>query len=271
MTLYFIPIVMLGLIFGSFFNVVIYRTPIVLDGQLKKQKQSSLLKKLSWPASFCPSCKIKLNWFDNIPLLSWLILKGQCRNCHQPIKIRYLIVELLTASIFSYCFYTFGFSFTAIYWIALFSILVILFFIDLETFYLPDFFTYFLIVLALTGSYFEITYITIINSLIGCVVGFLVLYVINFLYKSFRKVDGFGGGDFKLLAGLGAWFGWPSLLIIIGISSILALVIILLTTIFSQRKLQLNSMLPFGPFLILSGLLMYADTYLNFGIFQEYL
>ena len=268
---YFIPVFLLGLIFGSFFNVVIYRTPIFLDGKFKNKKQASLLNQLAWPASFCTSCKAKIEWFDNIPVLSWLNLKGRCRHCRQTIKIRYFIVELFTAFIFSYSFLKFGFSYTTIYWIALFSILVILFFIDLETYYLPDLFTFTLILLALVGSYLEITQIAIADALVGAVIGFFVLYAVNFLYKLARKVDGFGGGDFKLLAGLGALFGWPSVLIIIGTSSILGLVCILLITTLKQKKIQLNSMLPFGPFLILSGLIMYADTYLNFGLFKVYL
>ena len=268
---YFIPVFLLGLIFGSFFNVVIYRTPIFLEGQFKKKNQSSLLNQLAWPASFCTNCKAKIEWFDNIPVLSWLNLKGRCRHCRQTIKIRYFIVELFTAFIFSYSFLKFGFSYTTIYWIALFSILTILFFIDLETYYLPDLFTFTLILLALVGSYLEITQIAIADALVGAVIGFFVLYAVNFLYKLARKVDGFGGGDFKLLAGLGALFGWPSVLIIIGTSSILGLVCILLITTLKQKKIQLNSMLPFGPFLILSGLIMYADTYLNFGLFKVYL
>jgi leader peptidase (prepilin peptidase)/N-methyltransferase len=268
---YFIPVFLLGLIFGSFFNVVIYRTPIFLDGKFKNKKQASLLNQLAWPASFCTSCKAKIEWFDNIPVLSWLNLKGRCRHCRQTIKIRYFIVELFTAFIFSYSFLKFGFSYTTIYWIALFSILTILFFIDLETYYLPDLFTFTLILLALVGSYLEITQIAIADALVGAVIGFFVLYAVNFLYKLARKVDGFGGGDFKLLAGLGALFGWPSVLIIIGTSSILGLVCILLITTLKQKKIQLNSMLPFGPFLILSGLIMYADTYLNFGLFKVYL
>jgi leader peptidase (prepilin peptidase)/N-methyltransferase len=268
---YFIPVFLLGLIFGSFFNVVIYRTPIFLDGKFKNKKQASLLNQLAWPASFCTSCKAKIEWFDNIPVLSWLNLKGRCRHCRQTIKIRYFIVELFTAFIFSYSFLKFGFSYTTIYWIALFSILVILFFIDLETYYLPDLFTFTLILLALVGSYLEITQIAIADALVGAVIGFFVLYAVNFLYKLARKVDGFGGGDFKLLAGLGALFGWPSVLIIIGTSSILGLVCILLITTLKQKKIQLNSMLPFGPFLILSGLIMYADTYLNFGLSKVYL
>ena len=268
---YFIPVFLLGLIFGSFFNVVIYRTPIFLDGKFKNKKQASLLNQLAWPASFCTSCKAKIEWFDNIPVLSWLNLKGRCRHCRQTIKIRYFIVELFTAFIFSYSFLKFGFSYTTIYWIALFSILTILFFIDLETYYLPDLFTFTLILLALVGSYLEITQIAIADALVGAVIGFFVLYAVNFLYKLARKVDGFGGGDFKLLAGLGALFGWPSVLIIIGTSSILGLVCILLITTLKQKKIQLNSMLPFGPFLILSGLIMYADTYLNFGFFKAYL
>ena len=262
MSIYLIPIVILGLIFGSFFNVVIYRTPINLEAELKGKQKNSLLKQLAWPASFCPNCKNKIAWFDNIPIFSWLLLKGKCRQCKVPIRIRYFIVEFISALIFSYSYLKFGFSFEAIYWIALFSILVILFFIDAETFFLPDLFTITLITLCLIGSYLEITNITFTDSLIGGILGFFVLYLINLFYKLLRKTDGFGGGDFKLLAGLGAWFGWISLPIIIGMSSILGLIYILVKTLLNQKKIQLNAMLPFGPFLILSSLFMYINSYI---------
>ena len=125
MSIYIIPTLILGLIFGSFFNVVIYRIPIVLDAKLKGKKDYSLVKYLSWPASFCPNCKNKIAWLDNIPIFSWILLNGKCRNCKNPIKTRYLVVELLSAIIFSYSYLKFGFSFETIFWIGLFSILII--------------------------------------------------------------------------------------------------------------------------------------------------
>ena len=263
---YLIPTVILGLIFGSFFNVVIYRTPIALEAKLQGKKNSSLLKQLSWPASFCPGCTNKISWLDNIPVFSWLLLGGKCRQCKISIKVRYLIVELLSAIIFSYCYLKFGLSFEAVYWVILFSLLLILFFIDAETFFLPDLFTISLILLALAGSFLEITNINFVDSLIGAILGFLILYLINLFYKIVRKVDGFGGGDFKLLAGIGAWFGWISLPVIIGMSSILGLLYILFMNVLNKKKLKLNTMIPFGPFLISSSLFMYANLYI-FNLF----
>lgn len=262
MSIHIIPTLILGLIFGSFFNVVIYRIPIVLDAKLKGNKDYSLVKYLSWPASFCPNCKNKIAWLDNIPIFSWILLNGKCRNCKNPIKTRYLVVELLSAIIFSYSYLKFGFSFETIFWIGLFSILIILFFIDAETFFLPDFFTLPLILLCFIGSYLGFTNLILIDSVVGAILGFLVLFLVNLFYKAWRKVDGFGGGDFKLLAGLGAWFGWLSLPIIIGMSSIFGLLYVLIMTLIKEKKVQLNTMLPFGPFLILSSLFVYVNSYI---------
>ena len=111
MSIYIISTLIIGLIFGSFFNVVIYRVPLFLEAKLKREKNYSLVKYLSWPASFCPNCKKKIAWFDNIPIFSWILLNGKCRNCKEPIKTRYAVVELLSALIFSYSYFKFGFSF----------------------------------------------------------------------------------------------------------------------------------------------------------------
>jgi leader peptidase (prepilin peptidase)/N-methyltransferase len=260
-----IPAVILGLIFGSFFNVVIYRTPIALEAKIKGNVVS-LLKQLAWPASFCPNCKNKISWFDNIPVLSWVFLQGKCRQCRSLIKIRYCLVELITATIFSYCYFKFGFSFEAFYWIVLFSILIVLFFIDAETFFLPDFLTIPLIIWGLLGSYLGMTSITFYDSIIGGVAGFMVLYLFNLAYKLFRKIDGLGAGDFKLLSALGTLLSWTSLLPIMTLSSVLALMFVFLMSAFTRQKFQSTSIIPFGPFLILSYLFMYANSYI-FKIF----
>lgn len=252
----------LGLIFGSFFNVVIYRTPIALEAKIKGKTHRSLLEQLAWPASFCPNCKNKISWFDNIPVISWLLLGGKCRQCGTLIKVRYFVVELLSAIIFSYYYFKFGFSFEALYWVVLFSILLVLFFIDAETFFLPDFLTVPLIIWGLLGSHLEIVNINFYDSIVGGIAGFLVLYLLNLSYKMYRKIDGLGAGDFKLLSALGVLFGWKGLLPIMTISSSLALIFILLMTLFKQQKFQSTSMIPFGPFLILSSLFMYADSYI---------
>ena len=260
-----VPAVILGLIFGSFFNVVIYRTPIALEAKIKGSAVS-LLKQLAWPASFCPNCKNKISWFDNIPVLSWVFLQGKCRQCRGLIKIRYCLVELITATIFSHFYFKFGFSFEAFYWIVLFSILIVLFFIDAETFFLPDFLTIPLIIWGLLGGYLGITNIAFYDSIIGGVAGFMVLYLFNLAYKLFRKIDGLGAGDFKLLSALGTLFGWTSLLPIMTLSSVLALMFVFLMSVFTRQKFQSTSIIPFGPFLILSYLFMYANSYI-FKIF----
>jgi len=262
MSIDLIPAVILGLIFGSFFNVVIYRTPIALEAKIKGKTHRSLLEQLAWPASFCPNCKNKISWFDNIPVISWLLLGGKCRQCGTLIKLRYFIVELLSAIIFSYHYLKFGYSFEAVYWVVLFSILIVLFFIDAETFFLPDFLTIPLIIWGLLGSYLGIVNIDFYHSIIGGITGFLVLYLLNLSYKIYRKIDGLGAGDFKLLSALGVLFGWKGLLPMLTISSILALIFILLMTVFKQQKFQSTSMIPFGPFLIMSSLFMYANLYI---------
>jgi len=251
----------LGLIFGSFFNVVIYRTPIALEAKIKGKTRNSLLEQLAWPASFCPNCKNKISWFDNIPVISWFLLRGKCRQCRTLIKVRYFIVELLSAIIFSYYYFKFGPSFEALYWVVLFSILLVLFFIDAETFFLPDFLTVPLIIWGLLGSHLGIVDINFYDSVVGGIAGFLILYLINLFYKIYRKVDGLGAGDFKLLSAFGVLFGWKSLLPIMAISSSLALFFILLMIVFKQKKFQSTSMIPLGPFLILSSLFMYANLY----------
>jgi len=263
MTLDYLLGLTLGLIFGSFFNVIIHRLPLHIEGVINKNKsQNSLLQNLSWPASSCTNCHKKLNWFDNIPVISWLLLKGQCRFCNTSIKPRYLIVEIITAIAFMHCFSHYGFEAEVWLWLAFFSIAIILFFIDAETFYLPDLLTIPFLLLGILASFLGVTNIEIYNSFIGAALGFMILYSINFIYKAVRKVDGLGAGDFKLLAALGAWFGWGSLLPIIGLSSGLALFFILLMHLFTQSSFKLNSMIPLGPFLILSGFILYVQTYL---------
>lgn len=251
----------LGLIFGSFFNVVIHRLPKILDDKAnKKTSKSSVLKYLSYPNSHCPSCKKTIKWYDNIPLLSWFLLRGQCRYCKSKISLIYPVVELITMAFFIFCYMTYGLTLAIVVWIIFFSILTLLFFIDMTSFYLPNILTYPLIVSGLFFSLFGFTKINITTSLIGSVLGFLVFLVINKLYKRWRGIDGFGGADKLLLAGLGGWLGYKSLYPIIMFSSFLGLGFMLLMLLIGKNY-QMETRLPFGPFLILSSLLVYIHLY----------
>tara|TARA_B110000503_G_scaffold33779_2_gene54924 strand:- start:1286 stop:1819 length:534 start_codon:yes stop_codon:yes gene_type:complete len=165
--------------------------------------------------------------------------------------------------IFTYSYWYYGLTAEAFVWITFFSILTLLFFIDLQSFYLPDILTYTLIVFGLCFSYFGLTGIDFIPSIIGGISGFLSFFFVNFIYKLWRKRDGFGGGDMKLLAGLGCWFGALTLLPIIILSSVLAICFTGIMLIFGS-KYKMTSMLPFGPFLVLSALIIYANLFLHF-------
>jgi leader peptidase (prepilin peptidase)/N-methyltransferase len=251
----------IGLIFGSFFNVVIHRLPKFLDKNLtNKNTKLSLVKALSYPNSHCPSCKKSIKWFDNIPVLSWLFLQGKCRQCRKKISSLYALVELTTMCAFMFVYWQYGLSFEALGWIVFFSLIILLFFIDLTSFYLPDIFTYPLIGAGLLMSFVGLSGIHFTNALIGCALGFLIFFGINLLYKKWRGTDGFGASDKILLAGLGSWLGFKSLYPVIMFSSLFGLLFMFVMLAFG-RKYKMETMLPFGPFLILSSLLVYIHLY----------
>ena len=251
----------IGLIFGSFFNVVIHRLPKVLNKNLtNKNTKLSIVKALSYPNSHCPSCKKSIKWFDNIPVLSWLFLQGKCRQCRKKISSLYALVELTTMCAFMFVYWQYGLSFTALGWVVFFSLIILLFFIDLTSFYLPDIFTYPLIGVGLLMSFVGLSEIHFTSALIGCALGFLIFFGINLLYKKWRGTDGFGASDKILLAGLGSWLGFKSLYPIIMFSSLFGLGFMLVMLAFG-RKYKMETMLPFGPFLILSSLLVYIHLY----------
>ena len=251
----------LGLIFGSFFNVLIYRVPTILEANLKNPSdKQSFLKKISYPSSHCPVCKNTLRWFENIPLISWILLRGKCRYCKTDISFLYFFVESLTMLSFLFVYWHYGITFSALGWIVFFSLLILLFFIDLKSYYLPNIFTYPLIGLGLLMSLFGLSGIDITTSLLGCFLGFFIFFFINYFYKAWRRMDGFGASDKILLAGLGSWLGFKSLYPIIMFSSLFGLGFMLVMLAFG-RKYKMETMLPFGPFLILSSLLVYIHLY----------
>ena len=241
----YIAFFILGSLWGSFSNVCIYRLPN--SGNVAKGR------------SFCPNCKNKIKWFDNIPIFSYLFLKGQCRQCGKPISFQYFIVELLTAISFVVVFHIYGASITTLLLLILSIFFIIIFFIDLKHFIIPNVLTFPLMVIGFLKSFDPNLNQTIfpnyINSLIGGLFGYSIIWLIIFFYKNIRKKDGMGLGDAKLMAVIGFWFGWISIPFTIFISSTVALVLVVPSLINQSRKM--SSEIPFGPYIII-GCILYV-------------
>mgnify|MGYP006102163901 CR=1 FL=1 len=236
----------LGITFGSFANVCIYRLPKgrqIISGR-----------------SFCPKCKKKINWYDNLPLISFLILKMKCRNCNKIISPRYLLVELITGITFLLIFLKFEIFSTVIFLCILSLILIIIFFIDLENFIIPDILNFSIMFLALLKNFlpnFNTSFVQEINqSIIGGIIGYLSIWIIIFLYKTIKKIDGMGLGDAKLMAGIGLLFGWQSIPFVLFVSSILGLIFVAPSLIKKQKTMRTE--IPFGPFIIVACLIYFT-------------
>lgn len=243
---YSLLIFSLGACLGSFANVCIYRLP--------KNKQ------IVSGRSFCPKCKKKINWYDNLPLISFFLLNGKCRNCNKVIPVRYLIVELITGISFLLIYLNFKNLNTIIFLSILILILIIIFFIDLENFIIPDTLNFSIMGLALFKNFlpnFNTSLIHEINqSIIGGMVGYISIWLIIYLYKTFKKIDGMGLGDAKLMAGIGLLFGWQSIPFVLFVSSILGLIFVVPSLIKKQKNMRTE--IPFGPFIILACLIYFA-------------
>ena len=245
----YIAFFILGSLWGSFSNVCIYRLPN--SGNVAKGR------------SFCPNCKNTIKWFDNIPFFSYLFLKGKCRQCSNPISFQYLVVELLSAISFVIIFHLYGISITTLLLLVLSIFFIIIFFIDLKYFIIPNVLTFPLMVIGFLKSFDPNLNQTIfpnyINSLIGGLFGYSIIWLIIFLYKNIRKKEGMGLGDAKLMAVIGFWFGWISIPFTIFISSTVALVLVVPSLINQSRKM--SSEIPFGPYIII-GCILYV-TFAN--------
>ena len=241
----YIAFFIIGSLWGSFSNVCIYRLPN--NGNVAKGR------------SFCPNCKNKIKWFDNIPFFSYLFLKGKCRECSKPISFQYFIVELLTAISFVLIFHIYGASITTLLLLILSIFFIIIFFIDLQHFIIPNVLTFPLMVIGFLKSFDPNLNQTIfpnyINSLIGGLFGYSIIWLIIFFYKKVRKKEGMGLGDAKLMAVIGFWFGWISIPFTIFISSTVALVLVVPSLINQSRKM--SSEIPFGPYIII-GCILYV-------------
>ena len=240
--MFYIIVFIFGSIWGSFGNVCIHRIPdnisVISD------------------RSYCPSCKKLIKWYDNIPLLSFIILKAKCRSCSAKIKTKYFIIELISALSFVLIFHLYGISFTTLLLFILSICFIIIFFIDLQHFIIPNEITYPLMIIGFLKSFDPNLNLHLfpnfINSLIGGIFGFTIIWLIIFIYKKLRNKDGMGLGDAKLLSAIGFWFGWVSIPFIIFFSSAIALLSVVPDLI--KKKKQLSSQIPFGPYLIIGNL-----------------
>ena len=247
-----------GLLIGSFLNVVIYRLPIMLHREWQEEQQASTLNlpfNLLSPRSHCPQCQKPVPIWANIPLLGYFIVKRKCVSCNQVISARYPLVELSTAVISVFIVWHFGLNIQGISALVLSWGLITLTAIDLDQQLLPDIITLPLLWLGLLLSIFN-THTNPKNAIIGGVTGYLFLWTVATLFKIIRKQEGMGGGDFKLLAVLGAWLGWQSLPAIVLIASLSGLILnmgLLLSKPYAHFK---NLCIPFGPYLALGGWIM---------------
>lgn len=277
-------IFVLGLLVGSFLNVVIYRLPVMFKREWRKDCCTYLEENytakieldtgsepteafnLVKPDSTCPSCGHQIRAWENIPIISYVFLKAKCSNCKTPISIRYPLIELLSASLAALCAWHFGFSLAAGSAILLSWALISLAMIDYDTQYLPDQITLpFLwvgLILNLNNTFTDIE-----SSIIGAVAGYLTLWSVHHLFKLITKKEGMGYGDFKLLALLGAWMGWQFLPAIIIISSLVGSIIGISLILFKKHQREVP--IPFGPYLAIAGWITLLwgseinQTYLN--------
>jgi len=250
----------LGLLIGSFLNVVIYRLPVMLEASWKAEAatmQGQLTPvaerfNLMVPRSRCQSCGHTLSWFENIPVLSYIVLRGRCRHCQAPVSLRYPLIELATGALFFFCGWHWGLNATALVWCGFAAALLALAMIDWDTTLLPDDITLPLLWAGLIAAALRVSGVTLTDAVWGAVGGYLSLWLVYWAFKLATGKEGMGFGDFKLFAALGAWFGWQALIPIILMASVIG-AIIGIAMKFSSA-LREGGYIPFGPFLSGAGL-----------------
>ncbi|TAM52173.1 MAG: prepilin peptidase [Burkholderiaceae bacterium] len=250
----------IGLLLGSFLNVVIYRLPKMLEAQWAaecaqlsgKEPAHGQPFNLMVPRSRCQQCGHQIRWYENIPLLSYLFLRGKCSNCSTPISLRYPLVELATGALFYWCIWHFGANVTGLLWCGFSGAIVALAFIDWDTTLLPDDITLPLLWAGLVAAALQWTSVPLASAIWGAAAGYLSLWAIYWLFKLITGKEGMGYGDFKLFAALGVWFGWQALVPIILMASVIG-AIVGIALKFSSG-LREGGYVPFGPFLACAGL-----------------
>ena len=249
-----------GLLLGSFLNVVIFRLPKMMEQEWlqecadQNEKSPEHIKKFNLivPRSHCAYCGHVIRWYENIPVLSYIFLKGKCSACHKPYSLRYPVVEVLTGALFSFCAWRWGWSFTAMAWCGFSAALLTLAFIDWDTTLLPDDITLPLLWAGLVVAALQWNLaVNLQTALWGAVAGYLSLWLVYWTFKLVTGKEGMGYGDFKLFAALGAWFGWPALIPMILMASVIGAVVGIALKF--TTGLREGGYVPFGPFLAGAG------------------
>lgn len=257
----FIPLATLvGLFVGSFLNVVIHRLPKMMENEwalqaaeLRGEAPGTVATfNLATPRSRCPHCGTQVTALDNIPILSYLMLRGRCRHCKAPISRRYPVVELATAALSGLAAWTFGNSMMTLGAMLFLWAMIALTFIDLDTQLLPDSITLPLLWLGLAFNLGN-TFATTNDAVIGAMAGYLSLWLVFHLFRLVTGKEGMGYGDFKLLAAIGAWLGWQMLPLTILLSSVVGAVVGIALIFFARHGR--NTPIPFGPYLAAAGVL----------------
>jgi len=250
---------LLGLLIGSFLNVVVYRLPKMLERQWAAEcaelsgrpAPEAERFNLMVPRSRCQKCGHQIRWFENIPVLSYLALRGRCSVCRTPISLRYPLVELATGGLFFFCAWTWGITPTGLVWSAFGAAILTLGLIDWDTTLLPDDITLPLLWGGLIAAALQWTTVPLPSALWGAVAGYLSLWLVYWSFKLVTGKEGMGYGDFKLFAALGAWFGWAALVPIILMASVIGAVVGIAMKFSSG--LREGGYVPFGPFLAAAG------------------
>ncbi len=251
--------VIFGLMVGSFLNVVIHRLPIIMEREWHnnclelqgKEVPEHPKYSISKPRSACPNCGHQITALENIPIISYLFLGGKCKGCKAKISMRYPLIEALTGALIGAVAYHYGYTYSALFGFVFVFALVALTFIDFGTQLLPDDITLPLLWLGLlfnlNGGFTDLK-----SAVIGAMLGYFVLWAVFWLFKWVTGKEGMGYGDFKLLAAIGAWFGWQLLPAVILLSSVLGATIGI--GLILLRGKSGNTAMPFGPFLALGGI-----------------
>ena len=273
-------VTLVSLMVGSFLNVVIYRLPLMMESQWRKQchefldlpapegEEPETVFNLARPGSHCPQCKHAIAPLENMPVLSWLLQAGKCRHCNAPIGIRYPLVESATALLSVLVAIKFGPGWLTAFLLLFTWALVVLTMIDIDHQLLPDDITIPLMWIGLMINT-QGMLVDLQSAVIGAIAGYMLLWTVYWLFKLLTGKEGMGYGDFKLLAALGAWMGWQVLPAIILLSSLVGAVIGISLIVF--RGQDRNVPIPFGPYLASAGFitLLWGDTLS--GMFSSYL
>jgi len=255
--------VLFGLLVGSFLNVVIHRIPKMMEATWRQEARELLdqpatkgeeeprIFNLVTPGSHCPHCNHRIRWYENVPVVSWALLKGRCSGCKAPISKRYPIIELLSGLVAGLCAWRFGYDPWLIFMLYGSFTLLALAVIDLDTTLLPDDLTYPLLWAGLLASVLGVSPVSLPDAVIGAMAGYLALWSLYWVFKLLTGKEGMGYGDFKLLAALGAWLGWQYLPVVVLLSSVVGLVFAV--SMMASGSVKRDQGIPFGPYLAIAG------------------